>query len=69
VSDRERLRDIDQRLTHLLEQLEAIEADPRVERDPVKAGATAILDQLEAELRDIKRRAQEVLEDDVEIAP
>jgi hypothetical protein len=51
---------MDKRLTHLVEQLEAVDADPNVEHDP----AEPIIDQVEDVVREIRRTAREVLERD-----
>jgi hypothetical protein len=65
ADERDRVRDIDQRVTHLFEHLEAVEADPTLERGG-EPGVTAALDQLEAELREIQRVARELLTEDAD---
>jgi hypothetical protein len=67
----DRAGEIGQRVTHLLEQLEAIRIDPTLKHDPAEGRAAVLLsrieaelDHLEAELREIRRTIHEVLGDD-----
>jgi hypothetical protein len=69
----DRAGEIGQRVTHLLEQLEAIRVDPTVKHDPAEGRAAVLLsrieaelDQLEAELREIRRTVHEAFDDDVD---
>ncbi len=66
LSDDERkwLREVDQRLTHLREHFEALEADQTLERG--EPWATALLDQVEADLRAVGREARTLLDEDDE---
>ena len=60
--ERKRLREIDQYLTHLREYSEALEADPTLERD--EPWTTALMDQLDAELRAVGREVRTLLDED-----
>ena len=62
--ERRWLREVDQRLTHLFEQKEALEADPTLERD--EPWTIALMDQVEAELHAIGREVRTLLDEDDE---